>query len=145
MQFFSSEFHAKHRIHLLTESLQQSFIDRLHVGDRIYVNGVIAYSDFISADGYHKQTGRIIANRLYPCEQNAADTDRSSGEGIWIIKFITQYTLPFAIISISDVNEIKLFGRVVFPANNTERATFLEVATYFFDRYVVGQNWKISV
>lgn len=35
-----------------------------------------------------------------------------------------------------DINEVKLFGQVQFPAHNTANATFLEVATRFFDRYV---------
>lgn len=35
-----------------------------------------------------------------------------------------------------DVNEVRLFGRLEFQAHNTDSATFLEVSTQYFDRYV---------
>lgn len=110
-----SEHSTYHRVILSKSNLITALGDRLSSGQRIYVNGSLRYFDFIGNDEKKKRTGYILPNQIRICEQNVGDDDQ--------------------LRALSDVNEVKLFGRVLHKARSTDNCTFLDMITHFFDRY----------
>lgn len=92
--------------------MQKQLANRLAKGQRIYANGTIRYFDFVGQDEKPKKSAVIFPQRLHICGSNLNGDNQSS-----------------------DINEVKLFGRVTNPAYRTESSTFLDVTTHFFDRY----------
>lgn len=92
--------------------MQRQLVNRLAEGQRIYVTGTIKYFDFIGQDEKQRKSAIISPQRLHICDPNP-DGDNQS----------------------NDINEVKLFGRVLNSAHSSESSTFLDVTTYFYDRY----------
>lgn len=77
MHFTSSEYYAKHRAMLSASRVQKLVADRLIEGQRVYVSGVIGYTEFQTPEGHRRQSGHILANNLFLCEEN---DDHNSGK-----------------------------------------------------------------
>lgn len=132
---FYSEFKAKHDVLAPPSIVNDVSVDRLNEGNRVYVTGVIRYSDFLSADGRPKQQGQIIPSNIIPCEQNE---DPASGNFFKIsinfdnsLLFISSSPTLWHPLNdepnFSDINEVNLFGSVKSKPEITENATFFKV------------------
>lgn len=68
MHYFYSEYYAKHRAIIQTKRLTNFLGDRLIEGQRVYVSGLIGYAEIQTANGKRGQSGFILPDELYRCE-----------------------------------------------------------------------------
>lgn len=99
---------------MLNPTLKNQLANRLTAGQQVYAYGTIKYFEFVGEDGKQRQTGCINPKRFYICDDTSSTSENKS--------FL-------------DINEVKLFGRVTNPPRNTDTATYLFVATHFFNTY----------
>lgn len=90
MCYIRSDSYAKHRAMLSASRVQDLLADRLIEGQRIYVSGVIGYTEFQNAEGHRRQSGHVLAKNLFLCDEHQ---DSDSGKTISSLN-----TLRFRII-----------------------------------------------
>lgn len=66
----------RHRTISFSPLVRNSLADRLIEGQRIYVSGIIGYTEFQSADGKRKNSGCIVANEVFLCQDDDANSGR---------------------------------------------------------------------
>lgn len=130
--YFHRDFHAEHHIFVPPSVLRKQSADQFAAGIRVYTIGRIGYKELKSADGYSMQEAQINSHTIFLCATN----DKSSKGNCNHFNRSISDNDSHQFTSVSDVNEIKLYGFVKNKPHIDDNATDLVVATKYFDLYV---------